>query len=687
MNTKYWKSKRVIFFIWLTLSITGALFITKEFRIDNSVGVWFSENDPALKKYKAYLDDWGEREWTMVMLKCDNARDPSLHPKLKSLSEKIIAHEHCHKVLSVATLPFGHPLSEKLFLRPNENNHMLMLIQTDNYFERQDPYRGKMIDALDKTLNNEIFIKEHHIVGTSVLNAQLNRAAIFDMVLFFTLVTILLTISSLILLRSIRDTIVLLSIALSTVLFTHGLIAICGYSLNIVTIMLPTILIALSTADAVHMINSFHSHRLVLSSKDAATKAVSELWLPCLGTTITTVAGFLSLADSPVLPVYQLAIFCSFGIFCAWLISISVAPIILVSLWPNNDQQPKSVNRDQWITSLFSFMISKPIMIVLTFLFFCSSLSGLHLLKADTNYVNFFQSNSQIPKSYAAVNQLGFPQSPLVLILNQTNSAEERESFIAEIENLPQVRTVVSPKPGLTELLGLVSADDAQQRIFVLTNYLGSQDLLTLVATLQKYKDLYIPETEMTITGTTMLWANMDNSVIKTQITSLIIIAPLMLIILCILFRSLFLGLLGWVLSCLPVAMIMGVMGYMGIEINIATVLIAGVTLGLAVDNAIHFIFSYKEGRIKGFNREKATMNALSGSGTRIALTSLIVMGGFACMGISSFLPTANFGVLTCLTIGVAALLDLTLLPLILKKFPDKKKTTEKITSYEGVLN
>ena len=68
-----------------------------------------------------------------------------------------------------------------------------------------------------------------------------------------------------------------------------------------------------------------------------------------------------------------------------------------------------------------------------------------------------------------------------------------------------------------------------------------------------------------------------------------------------------------------------------------------------------------------GLSSEAATLESLRSSGTRILLTTLIVMSGFACMGVSSFHPTANFGILTCLTIGIAALFDLTLLPLILK--------------------
>lgn len=667
MTKRFWQYRRLIISGWLLLTIVGGAWLALEFRVDNSVSVWFSKNDPALQTYKQYLDDWGEREWTMAMITVDDVRDPTLRPKLQELVTKLEQQERCHKVLSAATLPHGHPLSEKLFFRPDDQQHTLLLLQTDNFFQRQDAYRGEMLQQIEDELQAASFIDEYHIVGTSVVNAELNRAAVFDMVLFFCLVTVLLTLSSLWLMRSWRDTVVLLAIALSTVALTLGLICACGYSLNIVTIMLPTILIALSTADAVHMIQAFHTHRQHMPSKSAATTAVGELWLPCLGTTITTVAGFMSLAGSPVLPVFQLAVFCSFGITCAWLVSVLVAPLLLVHLWPESGMQVARAQREERIVSWLQVVIARPVLVVLTFALLCTVLGGLSRLKADTNYVGFFRSDSAIPMSYKAVDDAGFPQSPLVIVLDRQASEAAHAQFISGIEELPQVRIVVAPSPGLSEMLDLVSVDGQQQRMFVLTSYLGSQDLLRLVDSIRDLQQKHLPETVIAVTGTTMLWANMDSSVIATQKRSLLIIAPLMLVVLCFLFRSLLLGIIGWILSCLPVAMILGLMGFLGIEINIATVLIAGVTLGLAVDDAIHLIFAFKEKRQMGLSSEAATLESLRSSGTRILLTTLIVMSGFACMGVSSFHPTANFGILTCLTIGIAALFDLTLLPLILK--------------------
>jgi predicted RND superfamily exporter protein len=662
-----WPYRKLILASWLLLTLAGAGWLAMEFRVDNSVGVWFADDDPELRTYRDYLADWGELEWTLALLHCDDVRAPEMRPALTALSQRLEGQQHCHKVLSAASLPVGHPLAEKLFYRPTNRHHTLLLLQTDNFFERAEPYRAAMLKSISEELAAANFINEFHVVGTSVVNAELNEAAVSDMVVFFTSVTLLLTLSSLVLLRSARDTVVLLSIALSTVGITLGLIVACGYSLNIVTIMLPTVLIALSTADAVHMIHAFHMHRRDMSSRQAAAAAVKELWLPCLGTTITTVAGFMSLAGSPVLPVYQLAVFCSFGIACAWVVSVVAAPLLLVQLWPDDDTRPERQHKDR-IAPLLQRLIARPGPVVICFVLLCGALAGLPRLTADTNYVEFFREGAAVPMTYALLDEAGFPQSPLVVVLDREGTEAARSAFVDGIRELKDVRGVVAPAPGLTPLLGLESDDGTQQRVFVLARYLGSRELLALVDRIRVVQQQHLPTTEMTVTGTTLLWANMDSSVIATQKTSLLIIAPVMLLVLCVLFRSLRLGVIGWVLSCLPVALIMGLMGFLGIEINIATVLIAGVTLGLAVDDSIHLIFSFREARQRGLDGEQSADEVLRGSGTRVALTTLIVMGGFLCMALSAFQPTSNFGMLTCLTIFVAALIDLTLLPLILKR-------------------
>ncbi len=154
------------------------------------------------------------------------------------------------------------------------------------------------------------------------------------MFLFFPLVTLLLALVAALWFRNVQDTAVLLSIALGTVVMTEGLLIGTGTPLNMITIMLPTILIALSVADAVHLIHAFHEARAKgADADDAAGLAARAVALPCAGTTLSTIAGFLAFSGSAVVPVFQLAVYASFGIALAWVLTMTVGPALLAVLW------------------------------------------------------------------------------------------------------------------------------------------------------------------------------------------------------------------------------------------------------------------------------------------------------------------------------------------------------------------
>jgi predicted RND superfamily exporter protein len=142
-------------------------------------------------------------------------------------------------------------------------------------------------------------------------------------------------------------------------------------------------------------------------------------------------------------------------------------------------------------------------------------------------------------------------------------------------------------------------------------------------------------------------------------------------LVLLMVFRSLPLALLGWVTSFFPVAFILGLMGFLGVSLNFATVLIAGISLGLAVDDTIHFVHGFQANRRRGVCPREAVAATLSDVGSRMIFTSFILAGSFACMVASDFLPSANFGAFTAFTLLVALVADLTLLPLVLARGPE----------------
>jgi len=111
----------------------------------------------------------------------------------------------------------------------------------------------------------------------------------------------------------------------------------------------------------------------------------------------------------------------------------------------------------------------------------------------------------------------------------------------------------------------------------------------------------------------------------------------------------------------------LGWMGALGVPVNMATVLIAGIAVGLAVDDTIHLLFAVQHGRRRGLPLGRALDSAVHDVGLRMVVTSAVLVGAFVSMGLSDFLPTAHFGLFSSLTITLALIADLTLLPVLIR--------------------
>jgi hypothetical protein len=214
---------------------------------------------------------------------------------------------------------------------------------------------------------------------------------------------------------------------------------------------------------------------------------------------------------------------------------------------------------------------------------------------------------------------------------------------------------------------GLLSADSAGVQLVVLTRRTSTREMLALAGAIDSIAARVLPAgTRATVTGTPLLWARMDAGVIRTQRDSLFLVSGACLLLLVWLFRSVPLALVGLAASLYPVALVLGIMGLMGIPVNLATVLIAGIAVGIAVDDTIHYVHAWQRERRTGAGRSAAVRAATALVGERVVATSVILVGGFAVMGLSDFVPTAQFGVLASLTIVLALAADLLLVPVLL---------------------
>jgi predicted RND superfamily exporter protein len=723
--------------------------------VDNSVGIWFMKDDPDLKVYERFNDEFGQKEWTILLLQTASIFDADFLRDVARITARLEKIDHITKVVSLTnvrdseatadgelayrrlypaetpddllrpdqiegfrTRLYQNSIFEKSILQRTDPSRTVLLLQNDNFISSPEPYRIGLVDNVKRVLDEYPRVRGYSLAGTSVVNAELNRASQRDGIRFYVLVTLFIVIATYASLRSWRDVVVVLSVVTASALPPMAVLAVLGIPYNMVTIMLPPILITLSVCDVVHVINAFHFERRRLGPAPAIIKAIDGIWTPCLWTSIVTVAGFLSLAASTVFPIWQLGVFAAVGLCLAWLMTMTAVPVLLVALWPRGrtaegaDDGAKPVGL--YARRLLPFYQGRCRWVVLSaggLLTLCAL--GIGRVEVDTDYTKFFGRNTYITRAYPQLAQAGYGQSPVSVMLRfreETTYASggtfaRIEQFESRVRKDPAVLKLLTLTDlleradlafngagdalgrlrhydaaqlaqlhlmaeigGNDDLQNFVTEDKRTLQAIAMTPYMSSRQLESFKERIDAAGRATLPESvTLTVTGTTVQWANMDKEISHTQMSSFYIIGAIFLVLLPIIFRSWTFGIVGVVVNSLPMVITFGLMGLLDIRINLATALIGGVAIGATVDSTIFFINRVRTARAAGMTEADAVNHAVLTVGDGIIGTSVILAGGFICLASSSFLPTSQFGGLVTLSIVVALFMDILVNPILLQ--------------------
>lgn len=734
------------------LVVIATRLLSEQPPIDNSVAVWFLSDDKALKDYQQYNQDFGEKEWTILLIKTASIYHPKFLNQLSQITERIESLDHIVKATSIVNvrdneidqedalnytqifprktqdqIPLSleqlnafqkklvsNPLFENNIFQKYDSQTTVILLQNDNQIWNASPYRIELVDAIKNIMQQYSIVESFSLAGTTVVNAELNRAAQRDVLVFYTLITLFLIIFGWLTLDSIKDLSIMLIVVCCSMTSAMGLLALLDIPYNMVTVMMPTILISLSVAGVLHIINEFHRLNQKNSATEAMQKTIRHLWLPHFSTALTTILGFASLSLSTVSPIFQLGVFAGIGIFIGWLASLTLAPVLLVFFWQTKTKGVKTQSSfiRRWVAWLTNLSLKNSHLKVTLLLIALIPASGVFLLETDTNYTKFFKGSTDITQAYNNIEKAGYAQNPISIVLKspgQSTLSDEKYfkhvvDFETALEKLPQVIKLMSSTKLIEQidlafnttdtskekfraykqnqinqllLLGELSNNDdiddfllsskRQAQVVALTPYMSSRELEHFKQQVYDLQKRFLPsQLELVITGTTVLWANMDSQVSHTQLVSLIGIASFLVVFLMVLFRSFKLGLIGILVNALPLAITLGVMGWLDIKINMATAIIGGISLGIVVDDSIHFLSGIRNRLNQGMMLEDAIQQTMQTVGSSILMTTIILIGGFSCMATSDFLPSAHFGIFISLAIALAFVLDVIIVPALL---------------------
>jgi len=518
--------------------------------------------------------------------------------------------------------------------------------------------------------------------------------------------------------RSWRKTMLAMFAIVISLLWTLGLYSLMGYSYNVLASMLVPLIVVLAIADDVHIMQHWDEERRHGDVEHAFKATVAHLTAPLFGASATTALGMLSLATSSVVAVRAFGIGSAVGIMVDFVISIVLMPTLLSLVKPETAEAPHERYFLAPLKAVAKFSCAHPGR-VLTVSLVVAAIAALGILRlrVDTNHISFFSADHPLGQSAAIIDQeLGGVYSFQIMLEGppeslKTPAALQRVDRLQEaLRTFPHVRKVTSvadyvkrinkelndgrPEAdvvpddastiaqelfvfalggeGRHELDRVVASDYSRAQIAIKLQSMSSDLVLEQVEQADRMAKEAFAGTGISVltTGSGRLFSTLDQYLVMSQLTSFGTAFFTVFGVIFLVFRSFRFGVLTIAPNLLPVLAVLGVMGYLDISLNVATVMVASVALGIVDDDTIHFINRYRREAAAGRSTDEAIEIATAHEGRASLTTAIINSAGYGVLLLSEYKPTAWFGGLLALTMMTAFLSEVFILPATIKLLP-----------------
>lgn len=550
--------------------------------------------------------------------------------------------------------------------------------------------------------------------GDIMMMSEFNRYAKQNQTIFPLLIMIIITAFMYILFRSFSRVVIVLAVVGVCLCWALGFNCILGFSVNVVTGMLIPLVIILSIADCIHIIEYFDEVRGEgAGEKEAFIETVRYITIPCFITSVTTAIGLVSLATSPIEAVKNFGIGSAAGIMFAFIVSILMVPLLL-TLVPGAKKLREAAGWERLLKRISRVNDCRTsAVLVVTVLGFIVFGLGIAWMQVETNQMEWFPKDSpfylasmEIDRNLSGAGDLevlisggaGTLKNPAVLKRMDMLSDEIKDyplvekilslpAYIKRInmalhddnpaENrVPDRQALIAQElflfslsdAGRRELERMTTTDYARGRIAVKIRIQAtrSRDIVDLAYRIEKRgRELFAGSgVTVHVNGISFMYNILYKYLLESQVKSFAIAFVLVTVILFVIFRSARYGFLSITPNLLPIIFIIGLMGWLGITLNVGTVMVASVALGIALDDTIHYLTRFrKELDSARFSIRKTASLTTVFTGKAIIFTSVVNIAGFLVPMLSGFQPTRQFGLLVAMTLAFALAADLFVLP------------------------
>ena len=645
----------------------------------------------------------------------------------KWFSEGIQTEEEFQKALAIyQSQPFF-----KGLINSEDNKVTTLLITLDEEMIRSSK-REILISSIKDLVDNystDFGVKAHYS-GLPYIRT-VHSVKVKNEISMFILFTLLITALILYLFfRSFKATISSIIVVIIGVIFSFGSIALIGYEISILMALVPPVLIVIGIPNCIFLINKFHSEfRLSKNKEDALSKMIQKIGNITLLTNVTTASGFAAFILTNSETLQEFGVIASLNILFIFLLSLFIIPIYFSFSSAPKKRHTQHLDK-KWINNLVQYLAylvkyKRKHIYVITVVLIVVGFFGIIQLKTTGNITD------DLPKEQALYKDLKFLESnfggvlPLEVLVNTKKKNGLLKSYnLRKIEKLSDVletypefskpssyidavkyskqafyngdstyyslpnsqeqRVILSYLKNSSEGLGfgnlLMDSLKQEARISLRVADISTSKMDSIFdSLLPKINEIFDPEKyDVTITGTSIVFLNGTKFLIKNLVLSLLLVIILISIFMAWMFNSFRMVVVSIIPNLIPLLLTGAIMGYFGIALKPSTILVFSIAFGISVDDTIHFLAKYRQELLmNNWNIRKSVFSALNETGVSMFYTSVVLFFGFFIFVASDFGGTIALGLLVSITLMLAMLSNLLLLPALLLSL-------EKIINYEA---
>lgn len=718
-------------------------------RFDNALEIWFLDNDPALLSHQRLVNTYASDEYIMVGLEAPDVFAPNVLRAIDRVTRAVADAPYVEKVFSLtniesvtgedgmldvgdlvhfpldeAELPAirRRALANRLYVGnvvSAAGDFAAIIVRIPHRTDDFD-YKIEAVDAIRTIIHTEAERSGIHFYlgGGPVVDEQFFLLAERDSEVTTSVMLVLLVIVLWLLLRNAAGVLLPLVTVMLATMWGIAWIELAGSRVNVITTMLPSLLLAVGVADSIHFLVDYQNRCRAGEEKLAALRAVfRDLTTPLFLTTLTTAIGMLSLSVSRLQGIREFGIFAALGVWGALLLSLTLVPITLSYLPPPRPATGRMSSHGLSATFLrrlhaFTMRRSRAIVAAFAAVTVVSAI-GATQVKAESAFMEMFKKNAPVRVDTKRIEDaLAGTLTLEVMIDTGTEGGVKDPAMLHKVEEiqrwleqqpeisssqavtdyfrdlrraffdndqaqyrLPETREEAAQYLLLYELdapdgdIGeFVTPDYRETRISARLSMESSATATRVIKATNAYLHSHLPPgVTGQASGVALLYANMEMYIMRSLTRGFTIALIAIFIVFCIQLRSVALGAIAMIPNIFPIVVCLGVMGAAGINLDGMTALVASIAIGLAVDDTIHYVTRVRMHLNAGDEMLTALRESTIEMGRAIVYTSVTLGCGFGVMMLAHFKGMVYFGLLATITIVFALLADLLLLPVVLR--------------------